>query len=464
MDKTTETAAAPLTAPAHAASREPTALFVDVWIARVLLVAALGLVALVGVRHALDQPIYGPIDEAYHAGYIQRVADTGIPPMLVRDEIILAHPTFSRGQVILPGPRAGSAPLPFGTRFQMSQGEAIQPPLYYYLLAPVALVTRGVDKIYAERIASCALNAIGVLLLFLMMRATLPRQPLAAGVAAVVLASFTGITHLLSQVQNDALLLPVCVALMWAFVHDLEHRRVSIWLGLAAGAAAATQLIAVPLGIASLSIAAIVAAGRIPRVRDLRGLLWPVVAFVAPLSSWIALNLYRYHGPFPRGSGVPGAAPAQSTAGELFSRTFQLLHTAESIIVDSSFLPMYPLQPVDGRPMGLLMVATFAGLALVLWRQRPETRSIGLWVGLAVGTFVLTFLAVMINAARSGSTGEISGIFVGRYFVATLAAISGTVGITVTAALAGWYPLRRIATIAMCFALIYFSLTASSVI
>ena len=79
-----------------------------------------------------------------------------------------------------------------------------------------------------------------------------------------------------------------------------------------------------------------------------------------------------------------------------------------------------------------------------------------------VGTFVLTFLATMINAARSGSTGEISGIFVGRYFVATLAAISGAVGLPVSSALAGWNIVRRPVTVAMCGALIYFSLTSST--
>jgi 4-amino-4-deoxy-L-arabinose transferase-like glycosyltransferase len=439
-------------------------LLTDLWIARVLAVAAIGLVVLVGVRHALDQPIYGPIDEAYHAGYVQRVADTGVPPMLGRDEIILAHPAIAVGSVSLPGPEAGTAPLPFGDHFQMTQGEAIQPPLYYYLLAPVAWFTHGSDKIYALRIASCALNAIGVLLLFLMLRAVLPREPLAAGIAAVVLASFTGITHLLSQVQNDALLLPVCVLLLWAFLHDLERRRVSIWHGLAAGAAAATQLIAVPLGAVTLAVAAVYAAGRVPRWRELRQLVWPAAAFVAPLWSWIALNIYRYHALFPQAAGPPGSGPVHSTAGELFSRTFQLFHTAEWISLDTSYAPMFPPGPPDGRPMGLLGVATCAALAIVLWRRRPDSREIGIWVGLVVGTFVLTFLATMINAARSGSTGEISGIFVGRYFVATLAAISGAVGITVCSALAGRDIVRRPAAVAMCGALIYFSLTSSSII
>ena len=107
-----------------------------------------------------------------------------------------------------------------------------------------------------------------MLLLYAMLRATLPRVPLAAGVAAVVLATFTGITHLLSQVQNDALLVPACVLLLWAFLHDLEARRVSLWHGLAAGAVAATQLIVVPLGAATLITAAFYASRGVPRGRS----------------------------------------------------------------------------------------------------------------------------------------------------------------------------------------------------
>ncbi len=303
MEQTTDIPASRISLSALLRARASDVSLADLWIGRVLLVAALGLVAWVGVVHALDQPIYGPIDEAYHAGYVQRVANTGIPPMLGRDEIILAHPTRAPGQVILPGPRAGTAGLPYGDHFQLPQGEAIQPPLYYYLLAPVAWFSTDVDKIYALRIVSCALNVLGVLLLFLMLRATLPRQPLAAGIAAVVLASFTGITQLLSQVQNDALLMPVCIALMWAFWHDVQKRRVSLLHGLLAGAAAATHLIAVPLGAVSLAFAAVYALGRIPRPRDLIPFVWPVVAYVTPLSTWVALNFYRYHSPFPTGRG-----------------------------------------------------------------------------------------------------------------------------------------------------------------
>ena len=74
------------------------------------------------------------------------------------------------------------------------------------------------------------LNALAVLFLFLALRATFPREPLAAGIAAVILASFTGITHLLSQVQNDALLLPVCVLLLWAFLVAAVLVIVVAWL------------------------------------------------------------------------------------------------------------------------------------------------------------------------------------------------------------------------------------------
>src|SRR5689334_9184315 len=82
----------------------------DVSISWLLMLAAVGCVLLVGIHHALDQPVYGPIDEAYHAGYVQRMADTGVPPMQGRDQIMLAHRPIREGEPVLPGPRAGTAP------------------------------------------------------------------------------------------------------------------------------------------------------------------------------------------------------------------------------------------------------------------------------------------------------------------------------------------------------------------
>jgi hypothetical protein len=439
---------------------------VDLWLARALGLLAIGLVLLIGIRHAVDQPIYGPIDEAYHLGYVQKVADSGKPPMLGRDQIVLAHHTFTPFQVVLPNPEEGTAPLPYDpTHFTLNQEEAIQPPLYYYLMAPIVWFTRGADKVYAVRIASTILNALGVLLLFMVLRTTLRRQPLAAGIAAVVLATFTGITYLLSEVQNDALLLPVCVLLFWGFLHDLERRRVSVWHALAAGAAAATQLIAVPLGGVTLLVAAVYAAHGVPRGRELRRLWLPFVLYVGPLSTWVLLNYKRYHSLIPvHPPGTGGSPAASATTTELYKRTFELLNTASNVILQSSYLPLYPPSPVDLRPAGLLLVTGFIALALVLYRQRPDTRAIGLWVGLAVGAFMLTFFATLTNAGRSGATGEISGIFVGRYFVGTLAAISAVVGVTVASALSGWDIARRSASVAVCGGLIYFSLTASNII
>ena len=420
---------------------------------------------LIGIHHSLDQPIYGPIDEAYHAGYVQKVADTGKPPMLGRDQIVLAHPTFTPFQVELPGPRGGTAPLPFDpVHFTLNQEEAIKPPLYYYVVAPVAWFTSGPDKIEALRIASCVLDAIGVLLLFLMLRATSRREPLAAGIAAVVLSTFTGITYLLSEVQNDALLLPVCVLLLWGFLHDIERRRVSVWHALAAGAAAATQLIAVPLGAVTLLVAALWGSRGIPRGASCGGCGCRSCCTSGPLSTWILLNLHRYHSLIPVYPSGDGSSGATATTSALFRRTFELLHAAPDVILQTSYLPMGPIAGVDFRPAGLLLVSVGAALALALWRQRPDSRVIGIWIGLALGAFLLTFFATMINAARSGAAGDVSGIFVGRYFVGTLAAIAAGVGVTVVSALSGVGSPRRLASVALCGGLIYFSLTASTII
>ena len=303
-----------------------------------------GLVLLVGIRHALDQPIYGPIDEAYHAGYVQHVADTGLPPMLGRDEIILAHRAIVEGVGRAAGPRAGTAPLPYGDHFQLSQDEAIQPPLYYYVVAPVAWFTRGSDKIYAaphrELRPERARGAVPVPCAARRRSRASRSRPASRRSSS---PSFTGITHLLSQVQNDALLLPVCVLLLWAFLHDLADETRERLARARGGRGRRDPADRRPARRRHAPHRRAVRVGGLPTRAQSRGLVWPVRRVRrAAVGLGAALNLHRYHALFPREVRRPPGARCTNTASELFSRTFQLLRTAGDLIVDSSYLPMLP--------------------------------------------------------------------------------------------------------------------------
>ena len=126
---------------------------------------------------------------------------------------------------------------------------------------------------------------------------------------------------------------------------------------------------------------------------------------------------------------------------------------------------MWPAGGVDFRPAGLLMVVMFSALALVLWRLRPESRDIGLWMGSCSCLRFFSLLRVDAQRqperhrpARSAASSSHATSW------RTLAAISGAVGITVVSALAGYDTLRRLASVGTCAGLIYFSLTAAQII
>ena len=249
----------------------------------------------------------------------------------------------------------------------MTQGEAIEPPLYYYLLAPVAWFTHGSDKIYAlriaERRAQCDRRAGA---LPHAARGCCHAKPLAAGLAAVILASFTGITHLLSQVQNDALLLPVCVALMWTFLHDIERRQVSV--GTAWPPVPRRRRSSSPCRSAqspSSSPRSARLAG-IPRWRDLRQQRLasrPLRGTALELDRTERLPLSRA---LPSGGRPAGFRPCAQHRRRAVQPDIRAAPHPEWISLDTSYSPMSPPGPPDGRPMGLLGVAAFVALALVL--------------------------------------------------------------------------------------------------
>ncbi len=86
------------------------------------------------------------------------------------------------------------------------------------------------------RLLGTAFVMLAVVLLYAAVREVSPHRPLAAGLAAAILGSMAGVTGMLSQVQNDALLLPLCVATFWLLARDLRRRRSGLLLPLVAGA------------------------------------------------------------------------------------------------------------------------------------------------------------------------------------------------------------------------------------
>ncbi len=416
---------------------------VDLSIARALLALALLLVAVYGTGVARHVPVYGPLDEIYHTGYVQQLADSGRPPIVGRDHIILGlgqtrpNPDF----VVIRGldhpydVKSGkhvTPVFPDGTVFE--QNEAIQPPLYYVLMTPVALLVPWSHRVLVMRLLGTAFVMLAVLLLYAAVREVSPHRPLAAGLAAAIMGSMAGITSMLSQVQNDALLLPLCVATFWLLARDLRRRRSGLYLPLVAGASAVTQLIAAPAAVVVV-LAAIWGEARLRngawRLRAGRRLIAARIGALAlPVLPWIAFNLHEYRWFWPIARSAVAGAPAAPHNWRLV----ELLPLAGVDVFSGLWLQLWPLHdggtPADSRPSVVIAIVIAVALILalrsgVLLRERLR---LGYWAAVMVVSFASVYLVLSANAASVGGTPD----FVARYFVAFGAAYAAFAGTAVT--------------------------------
>jgi 4-amino-4-deoxy-L-arabinose transferase-like glycosyltransferase len=425
----------------------PPASRVDLRIARALLLLALALVAIYGSDVARHVPVYGPIDEFYHVAYVQKVAESGHPPVL-GNHLILGlgrTPPTSRDIAIrgLDHPydaklgRHVAPVFPDGQVF--AQNEAIQPPLYYYAIAPIALVVPWSQRVLVMRLAGTAFVMLALLLLYAAVREVSPHRPLAAGLAAAILGSMAGLTGVLSQVQNDALLLPLCVATFWLLARDLRRRRAGLLLPLVAGATIITQLIAGPAAVVA------VLAGLHGDAR-LRGVSWRSRAvlrlaasrigmFALPVAPWVVFNLHEYRWFWPIVRGGDGGASAGAVTGDpgLYQHAVELLHAAVLGVMGGLWLQIWPVQNLfvatDLRPAAVIAFAGGAALVAALWSGDllRERRRLAFWAAVMLVSFVGVFVVLLANASSTHGVPD----FVARYFVAFAAAYAAFVGTAV---------------------------------
>jgi hypothetical protein len=420
---------------------------VDLRIAQALLALALALVAIYGSDVARNIPVYGPLDEIFHVAYVQKIADSGHPPIVGQGLIIgEGQKAPTPADVVIGGldhpvdPKTGKhvAPVfPDGTTFP--QNEAIQPPLYYLAMAPIALVVPWSQRVLVMRLAGTLFVMIAVFLLYLAVREVSPQRPLAAGLAAAILATMTGLSGLLSQVQNDALLLPLSAAAFWLLARDLRRGRMSLLLPLVAGATIVTQLIAGPAAVVMVLVGLWgddrVRGASLRSAATLRVIATRLVAFGIPVAPWVAFNLYEYRWLWP--ISTAGGAPSSQNSG-LVRHAIELLYTAGYAVFGSLWLQIWPVHAgafaTDLRPAGVLAIA--GGVALVagaatgdLIRERIR---LGFWGAVALVSFLGTFIVLLANAASVGGQPD----FVARYFVAFAAAYAALIG-TAVASMAG---------------------------
>jgi hypothetical protein len=437
------------------------ALTLDGALAYAMLGVALVLVAGAGISQA-RAAFYGPIDEIYHVGYVEHVAQTGLPPVSGDDIIAGSASHVGSSDVVVEPTQPYGWPVDFSRGARLPQLELVQAPLYYYALAPIAVAVGSHREVFALRLASVAFLLAAVALVFLAVRASAPDRPLAAGLAAVILGTMSGLTTTLSQVQNCALLIALFALVYWLLWRDIPRRRASFGLALAAGCLVATQIVAAPFAAAAIVWACwrAITASRMPLSDATRFALPRLALAAAPIGLWLVWNLGQYHSLFPGGGGL---SEASAGVGGIGPSLADLLPAAAGAVAEpfSDFWGVgFAPRQTDVRPAPLLCLALVVSVfALLRSGLVPEVRSrLSAWTGLAFVAFISTFGTLFLVALRSGGYTS----FTGRYFVGLAVAWAALVAVTIDAAAGRRAWLARSVSVALAFMLVRFALQSST--
>jgi hypothetical protein len=411
-----------------------------------------------GAAHAFHQPVYGPIDEVSHTAYAFHVGKYGVPPVLGRDRAFIGRHGVALGarDVDIPEPQKAGSPIPIGPNGVFGQPEAIQAPLYYYLVAPLTWFSSGTPAVIAMRLAGVVMVMVGVLLAFVAV-IELTGDALAAGFAAMVLATLNGVTDFLSQVQNDALLLPLGGALFWLFWRGLRSRTLTWPLVLVSAALAVTHVVAIPLAAVAVIVVGALEIQRIPA--RLPGVLVRALVAAVPLLVWLASNVVRYGSLFPR--DVTAAPGLFDHNNHQVLQLPGLAYPVLNAIIGGAYLYIQASPyGADYRPLSILIPVVLIGTGLVCaFRSERSRRALGYAYAMVAITLVTTFLGVA--ASLIGTGGDLAAMQVHRYYMPTYFAGACLAGIA-AGGLSETLWLRRSILLVIPLIMIYWAINGSS--
>ena len=413
--------------PRHEIAARWRALSFDDRVGMLVATVAIAVAAAVGTSHAYSQPVYGPIDEVSHTAYAFHVGAFGVPPVLGRDRAFLGRKGVDLGSrdVDIPRPEASSAPIPLGPHGEFGQVEAIQAPLYYYVVAPLTWFGTGDGSVVALRLAGVLMVAISVLLAFVAV-IELTGDALAGGVAAMVLGTISGVTDFLSQVQNDALLLPLSGAIFWLFSRAIRRKTLTWPLTICCGAIAITQVVAIPL-----AALAVLVAGGLELRRNRHGVavvaLKSVVAGL-PIFLWIATNHMRYGSLLPHDvSLAPGGLFQQNN--DQILHLHELAYPVLNAIIGGAYLYIQASPyGADYRHLSLLIPLVLIGTGIVCALRPLRYRQALGYTYVMVGVTIVTIFGV-VAASLIGTGGDLAAMQIHRYYMPTYFAASCMAGI-----------------------------------
>lgn len=335
--------------------------------------------------------VWNPMDEAQHYAFVESVATGNGIPTVGKDRISPEVLRITREAPTLwfrPMARPVDPDDPVW-QSDRDQYEAVQPPLYYVLVAPVYWVSKPfgtLASIYALRITTLLLSLLSIPIAWLLARELFPRWPAVWLCAPALLVGLQGFNMTLASVTNDGLLVPAAAAALLAAARlgrGLTTRR-AVVAGLVLGAAMLVKSNVV--GLLPLIALAVVAAALMQRVKPVRAVVALAAlsgSAAAVLLPWVGWNQLTY-----------GAPSASGALDEI--RTFNWAREPFTYQVVRAHIERARMGFWDGqlRGMGLnayplffervTVVACTAGILAILWRrQRREGWSL-VWIAAAL--------------------------------------------------------------------------------
>jgi len=376
-----------------------------------------------GVYWAFTVEVWNPVDEAQHYAYVESLARGQGMPVVGKDklnldilEVAKASPTqpYQSQEYLL---SEGADWGPFGESYE---GGGVQGPIYYALLTPAYWISHPfgeVTSIFAVRIGSVMISLLAVPLLWVLARRLFPTRPEIWLAAPALLILIQGFNSNVASVNNDSLVVPVCIAAMipvaGAF-HGLQMRQAvagGVLLGLAFLTKPTTTTLALYTGLVLLWL---LASRREPLSAVLRwGIVYGAVAMAVVLP-YIAWNFYEY-GSYSASSEVHAiTGPVQ----ERLPRTFDSL----KVHAHNARVGFWDLQPLSlGTQSDYVRLlqwgaagSVLIGLAASLRRRCSTEVALLIWLGAAVPLAFLTILST--NQILFDATGTV----VGRHLYAGL--------------------------------------------
>jgi hypothetical protein len=356
---------------------------------RALVVLQLVVIVVAGASTVARFPVFSPIDERAHYGYLQSIAESHRLPVITD---WLSPQAVAVNDGTYPGPpRTPARSRGLGGQVY----EAFQPPLYYLLAAPAfAIAADYRDKVDWVRAFDFLLLLVAVALLYRLARCALPEQPLLAFSAGLTVIMFPGLIARAITISNAPLEIAMTLAVLlsaWR-AYDVPNTRNLGLAGLAVGAAALTKTTLVYLA----PIFLIVLIARRPRLRT------AAIACLIPLvmlGPWVAFNLDHYDAVTANTAARDQQAALLNPSGEDYSLA-DVPRSARELAQ-----PLLP-QEWNDRDNGLVgLTETVLILGLLLSAAAMVAANPGivrsprfLFLALPVGLATATLLAILVGS------------------------------------------------------------------